>query len=71
MHVQAVDSLVTFFEEKPDSEAYFAILGVDGNAKVCLTSDYKRALTQNDVSDLAKRRHARQEAWQDGLRFQR
>jgi hypothetical protein len=70
MHVQAVDSLVTFFEEKPDSEAYFAILEVDGNAKVYLTS-YKRALTQNDVSDLAKRRHARQEAWQDGLRFQR
>jgi alanyl-tRNA synthetase len=29
-----VDALVTFFEEKPDSEAYFAILEVDGNAKV-------------------------------------
>lgn len=33
---QAVDALVAFFEEKPDSEAYFAILEVDGNAKVYL-----------------------------------
>ncbi|KAG1760339.1 tRNA synthetases class II (A)-domain-containing protein [Suillus occidentalis] len=30
----AVNSLVTFFEEKPDSEVYFAILEVDGNAKI-------------------------------------
>jgi hypothetical protein len=35
MRLQAVNSLVTFFEEKPDSEVYFAILEVDGNAKVC------------------------------------
>jgi alanyl-tRNA synthetase len=30
----AVNALVTFFEEKPDSEVYFAILEVDGNAKI-------------------------------------
>jgi len=34
--------LVTFFEEKPDSEAYFSILEVDGNAKACLTVVHKR-----------------------------
>ncbi|OAX38373.1 hypothetical protein K503DRAFT_800484 [Rhizopogon vinicolor AM-OR11-026] len=34
MNKAAVDALVTFFEEKPDSEAYFAILEVEGNAKI-------------------------------------
>ncbi|KIM70344.1 hypothetical protein SCLCIDRAFT_19240 [Scleroderma citrinum Foug A] len=30
----AVDGLVAHFEEKPDSDGYFSILNVDGNAKI-------------------------------------
>ncbi|KIJ65049.1 hypothetical protein HYDPIDRAFT_27780 [Hydnomerulius pinastri MD-312] len=31
---EAVDALVTYFTENPDSEGYFAVLDVDGNAKI-------------------------------------
>jgi hypothetical protein len=32
--VQAVEAVVAFFHKNPEAEAYFAIIDVEGNAKV-------------------------------------
>ena len=37
LHFQAVETLIGYFNENPQAETYFAIVDVEGNAKVFAT----------------------------------